>query len=95
MSKNLPEVYVVPITKEMNNNKEVYKSNEPIREENVKSIDKYELEKIFKEKDHVYKSKIIINNSKTVDIIGLTNTHILTLTGEKIPIHQIKSIKKV
>ncbi len=94
--KKLPEVYVVPITKEINNNKEVFKSYEKqeVVEETL-PIDKNDINKIFKEKDHVYKSKIMINDSKIVEAIGLTNNALLTLTGEKIPLEQIKSLKKV
>ncbi len=37
----------------------------------------------------------MINDSKIVEAIGLTNNALLTLTGEKIPLEQIKSLKKV
>ncbi len=96
MTKKLPEVYVVPITKEINNNKEIFRSydKEEILEKKI-PIDKNDINKIFKEKDHVYKSKIMINDSKIVEAIGLTSTSLLTLTGEKIPLEQITSIKKV
>lgn len=93
MIKNLPNVYVVPIDKEIKNNKEIFKSSNELAE--IIPININDIKHIFKEKDHVYKSKVIINNKKTVDIIGLTNQHLLTLTGEKIPINQINSIKKV
>ncbi len=97
MNKKLPNVYAVPITKKLNNNKEMFKSGESdgLRKANISSK---EINEIFNAKDHVYKTKVIvttIKETKEVEVVGLTSTALLTLNGETIKISDILDIKKV
>lgn len=96
MNKKLPNVYAVPITKELKNNKEVFKSSE--REERKIPVTDKEINKIFNDKMHVYKTKVQIttnNETKIVDVVGETKNALLTLTGETINKKEILNIKKV
>ena len=84
MNKNLPNVYAVPITKKLQNNKETYKS--------------FELEDDMTRSNRVTIDDIKLNTSKGVleeDIVGLTGDSLLTLSGDTIRIDDILSIKKV
>ncbi len=97
MNKKLPHVYAVPITKEIKNNEEIFQSAE---RSSVRStpITETEINRIFSDKKHVYKTRVQITTnkgSKEVDVVGLTNTSILTLTGETILISDLLDIKKV
>lgn len=99
MNKNLPNVYAVPITKKLQNNKETYKSFEledDMTRSNRVTID--DINKIFNAKTHVYKTRVKLNTTKGVleeDIVGLTGDSLLTLSGDTIRIDDILSIKKV
>ena len=99
MNKNLPNVYAVPITKKLQNNKETYKSFEledDMTRSNRVTID--DINKIFNAKTHVYKTRVKLNTTKGVleeDIVGLTGDSLLTLKGDTIRIDDILSIKKV
>ena len=97
MNKKLPNVYAVPITKKIENNKETFRSS---KEEEVRSekISKNEINKIFNSKEHVYKTRVSIKTNtgvKEVEVVGLTNASLLTLHGEKINIDDILEIKKL
>lgn len=97
MNKKLPDIYAVPITKELKNNKEVFKTsdNEGLRSHQVSKAD---INKIFNDKTHVYKTRVKIKTSKgtkEVDVVGLTQNTLLTLSGEAINIEDILDIKKV
>lgn len=95
MTKNLPNVYAVPITKKINNNKETFTSKQ---EDRKVPISKEEITRIFTAKDHVYKTKVRIKTrteTKEVDVVGETNEALLTLNGERINIQDILEIKKV
>lgn len=97
MNKNLPNVYAVPITKKLENNKELFKSSES---EGLRStpVSSTEINKIFSDKTHVYKTKVQITTKKgvkIVDVVGQTNQALLTLTGETIDVNDILDIKKV
>ena len=97
MNKKLPNVYAVPITKKINNNKETFKSTD-LEEVRSSSITSKEINEIFNAKDHVYKTKVEITTtkgSKIVEVVGLTNNTLLTLSGETINIHDILDIKKL
>ncbi len=97
MSKNLPNVYAVPITKKMTNNKETYKSFE-VDGDRSSSVSVGEINKIFNDKTHVYKTKVQITTRKgieTVEVVGLVKNALLTLSGESINIEDILDIKKV
>lgn len=96
MNKNLPNVYVVPIKKKINNNEELYRNTStPTKKE---SINPTEINKIFNSKNHVYKTKVVLSlkdKEINTEIIGLTNDAILTLDGNKVPLNDILNIKKV
>lgn len=97
MNKNLPNVYAVPITKQMKNNEEIFKSAEV---EGLRStpVNSSLINKIFNDKTHVYKTRVQITTAsgkKEVDVVGETKTSLLTLTGETINISDILDIKKV
>ncbi len=96
MNKKLPNVYAVPITKELKNNEEIFKSTD----HDVRStpINREEINKIFNDKTHVYKTKVQIttkSGTKEVNVVGLTKNTLLTLSGEVINISDILGIKKV
>jgi hypothetical protein len=96
MNDKLPKVYAVPIEKEIKNNKEIFRSDE--RKEYGTKIDKNDIQKIFNDRTHVYKTRVLIktiNTEKEVDIVGLQNNNLLTLNGEVININDIIEIKKV
>ncbi len=96
MNKKLPNVYAVPITKELKNNKEIFKSSEGGMRSTP--ITDAEINKIFNDKTHVYKTKVQITTSKgvkEVDVVGETKTSLLTLSGETINKQDILNIKKV
>lgn len=97
MNKKLPNVFAVPITKKMNNNKETFKSTE---EEGLRStpVSIQQINKIFSDKTHVYKTRVKITTKKgseEVDIVGQTKEALLTLSGKAINISDILDIKKV
>lgn len=98
MKKNLPNVFANPITKTINNNKEVCYTpaheDRGLKTENVPQ----KINEIFASPNHVYKStvKIRTNNEEiTTTIVGRTNTHLLTLNGEKISLNSIEYIEKI
>jgi hypothetical protein len=96
MKEKLPKVYEVPIVKEIKNNKEIYRSTE--KEIRNEKVDINEIKKIFNSRTHVYKTRVLIktiNMEKEVDIVGLQNNNLFTLTGEVININDIIEIKKV
>lgn len=97
MNKKLPNVYAVPITKKINNNKETFKSSdgEGLRKAPITSK---EINEIFNSKTHVYKTRVRITTKKEVkevEIVGQTKNSLLTLSGETININDILDIKKV
>ena len=97
MNKKLPNVYAVPITKKINNNKETFKSSdeEEVRKSPVTSKD---INDIFNSKNHVYKTRVRITTKKEVkdvEVVGQTKNSLLTLSGETININDILDIKKV
>lgn len=96
MNKKLPNVYAVPITKELKNNKEIFKSSESGMRSTP--VTDREINQIFNDKTHVYKTRVqITTNSgiKEVDVVGETKNSLLTLSGETINKKDILDIKKV
>ncbi len=96
MNKKLPSVYPVPIEKKLNNNEEVFDSNEEGMRTSPLTIK--EINELFNAKDHVYKTKVKLttkNGVKIVEVVGLSYNNLLTLDGEKINIDTILDIKKV
>lgn len=96
MKKELPGVYAAPINKKMNNNENIYKSTENL--ERGATLDRNEINKLFNSKEHVYKTRVIVKTREgefEEDIVGMTNTSLLTLSGKQINLQEIISIKKV
>lgn len=96
MSKNLPNVFAVPINKNIKNNEEInYNRSSEIKKE---SFNKNEINKIFGSKNHVYKTKVQIITNKNeyiVDLVGMKDSYLLTLDGKQINIDDIVEIKKM
>ena len=96
MEKKLPGVYAVLITKKMTNNKEVFRSKEEVLAEEKVAIE--EIKEIFRAKNHVYKTKVLIRTKmgvREVELVGIMGNYLLTLKGEKIDMGEILAIKKV
>lgn len=103
MKKELPGLFANKINKPLNNNEKVAVTKNEEREmvEEHKSIssEKNVLEKIkeiFDSPRYVYKADVkIILKDKTITkkIVGKTQTHLLTLENELIPIQDIVDIK--
>ncbi len=98
MHKDLPKVYANPINKTLNNNKEIfYSNNSHSRSVNTIDITK-EINNIFASSHHVYKSKVhikTVNDEFDATIIGKSGNNLLTLSGEKININTIEDIKRL
>ena len=98
MKKDLPKVFAVPINKSLNNNEDLFISNMENDRHTKEVIDIKDINKIFNDKKHVYKTKVQIvtkTDVKEVEVVGLQNNSLLTLKGESIPIDEIIEIKKV
>ena len=98
MNDELPKVYANPIDHELNNNKDVFFSS--LKEERTNSRENIsrEVNEIFANPHHVYKSRVLI----TIDgvqteevIVGKFKDDILTLNGRHININQIQNIKRI
>lgn len=94
----LPKVYESPINKTFNNTQSIYKS---VINNNTRSIKKdinYEIDRIFRAKDHIAKSRVRVtlpNEELVVDIIGKTGSNILTMDNRLIKITDIIDIEKI
>lgn len=96
MNKNLPNVFAVPIEKKIKNNEDVFVSS--VKEDRSLSISPQEVDKLFNAKEHVYKTRVKLvtkTNTEEVDIVGRTESALLTLDGRKIRLDDILEIKKV
>lgn len=97
MDKGLPKVFVSPINKDINNNREYYyNEGKAIDKKDKKDIEK-KINEIFASSNHVYKSKVKITKANEVMealIVGKTRNDLLTLNGEKISISEILDIEK-
>jgi len=93
----LPKVYESPINKSFNNTQSIYKSmlnNNRI----IKKDINYEIDRIFRSKDHIAKSRVRVtlpNEVLEVDIIGKTGSNILTMDNRLIKIKDIVDIEKI
>ena len=94
--KDLPNVSAFKIEKELNNCQERFMESNNIKSKNVNVIAK--INNIFASNNHVYKSRVkIYFNNDIVErtIVGKTNLYLLTLTGDRINIHDIIDIEKL
>ena len=98
MNKNLPKVFANPINKKINNNKDIFISNESdrtvIKEDNILK----KINEIFASPHHVYKSKVKIRTNFDdfeTNIVGKTSNCLLTLDGKKININDIITINRL
>ena len=95
--KELPKVFVSPIEKKIDNNKNLFYSRLLGDRKDTKDILK-EIDSIFHSKNFVYKSKVEITTKDGVFeevIVGRTGTSLLTMDGKAILITEIKDIKKI
>ena len=95
--KELPKVFVSPIEKKIDNNKNLFYSHLLGDRKDTKDILK-EIDSIFHSKNFVYKSKVEITTKDGVFeevIVGRTGTSLLTMDGKSILITEIKDIKKI
>ena len=99
MKKDLPNVFVNPFDKNLNNAQEVFYSedNKIERSSSGESVIT-KINRIFNSSHHVYKSRVKITTSNEVlekDIVGRTNGNLLTIDGESIKIIDILDIEKI
>ncbi len=98
MEKKLPKVFVNPINKVLENNKEVYYESRNERK-NIRNINVPEkINEIFASRHHVYKSRVRIttaNDTFETVIVGSTGANLLTLSGDKININSIEDIERL
>ncbi len=95
--KDLPKVFAKPIDKEMRNNEEIFYSKVLNQSKEKKDILR-EIDKIFGNKNFVYKSQVEItlpNETIIETIVGKSGTFLLTIEGKKISIPDIIDIKKL
>ena len=94
--KNLPKVYVSPIDKNLQNNKQLFYSKLAEESPNTKSI-LQKINDIFHSRNFVYKKDVLVttkNGSKVIPLVGRTNDALLSLDKEKILISDILEIKE-
>lgn len=94
--KELPKVFVSPIEKKLNNNKDTFYS--PLGDRKSTKDILREIDNIFHSKNFVYKSRAKITTKSGVleeTIVGKTGTSLLTMEGKAIPISDITDIEKM
>lgn len=95
--KELPKVFVSPIEKKIQNNKDLFYSKLLGDRKDTRDILK-DIDNIFHSKNFVYKSQVEIvtkNGVSEETLVGKTGTSLLTMDGKVIPISEIKEIKKI
>lgn len=96
MDKKLPNVFHNKITKNINNNDNVYYGKGE-REEKISIVDiKQKINEIFASPNYVYKANVEITlKDKTVTkrMIGRNKDYLITMDNELIPIDSIINIK--
>ena len=94
--KKLPKVYVSPIDKNLQNNKQLFYSKLSEESQNTKSVIQ-KINDIFHSRNFVYKKDVLVttkNGSKVISLVGRTNDALLSLDKEKILISDIIEIKE-
>lgn len=97
MMKELPKVFVSPIEKKLQNNKDLFYSRLLGDRKDTNDVLK-EIDNIFHSKDFVYKSNVEITTKDGIReevIVGKTGASLLTMDGKAIAIKDIKDIKKI
>mgnify|MGYP001852388623 FL=1 len=95
--KELPKVFVSPIEKKIQNNKDLFYSKLLGDRKDTRDILK-DIDNIFHSKNFVYKSQVEIVTKDGVSeetLVGKTGTSLLTMDGKAIPISEIREIKKI
>ena len=95
--KELPKVFVSPIEKKIQNNKDLFYSKLLGDRKDTRDILK-DIDNIFHSKNFVYKSQVEIvtkNGVSEETLVGKTGTSLLTMDGKAIPISEIREIKKI
>ena len=95
--KELPKVFVSPIEKKIQNNKDLFYSKLLGARKDTRDILK-DIDNIFHSKNFVYKSQVEIvtkNGVSEETLVGKTGTSLLTMDGKAIPISEIREIKKI
>ena len=93
----LPNVFASPINKKLNNYQDMYRSDKKVKPYNPKDINK-KINEIFGSLNHVYKSKVRITMTdgvKEEEIVGKTNTNLLTIDNKLIKITDILDIERI
>ena len=94
--KKLPKVYVSPIDKDLQNNKQLFYSKLSEESQNTKSVIQ-KINDIFHSRNFVYKKDVLVttkNGSKVISLVGRTNDALLSLDKVKILISDIIEIKE-
>ena len=95
--KELPKVFVSPIEKKIQNNKDLFYSKLLGDRKDTRDILK-DIDNIFHSKNFVYKRQVEIVTKDGVSeetLVGKTGTSLLTMDGKAIPISEIREIKKI
>ena len=95
--KELPKVFVSPIEKKIQNNKDLFYSKLLGDRKDTRDILK-DIDNIFHSKNFVYKSQVEIVTKDGVSeetLVGKTGTSLLTMDGKAIQISEIREIKKI
>mgnify|MGYP001625382562 FL=1 len=95
--KELPKVFVSPIEKKIQNNKDLFYSKLLGDRKDTRDILK-DIDNIFHSKNFVYKSQVEIVTKDGVSeetLVGKTGMSLLTMDGKAIPISEIREIKKI
>ncbi len=93
--KDLPNVYVNPIDKDFDNFQVEYTAKNYNRNVDKRNLS-MKIRDIFNSSNYIYKKKVnIIKNNESSEkiIVGKTQTHLLTIDGEKIKIIDILDIE--
>ena len=98
MNKKIPKIFINKINK-IYNNKEVYYSYKDNNEEEIISVNEFDIQKkinnLFRSNDFIYKKKFHIKtkyDEKDYIIISKSYDYLLTLDGERIYIDNILDI---
>ena len=95
--KKIPKVYVNPINKDIDNEQKYFRSGNTNCSYS-KGISLYDIDKVLNSNKHIYRSKVRLNiNNNYVEkiIVSRSNSYLITIDNEKIPISNIFSIEEI